>query len=55
MPWVPLCRFSGPPAPVLRQCRIVIDRVAAAEERANLVESAARCDSLETFRASLEP
>ena len=37
IPWVPLSRFSGPPAPILRRCRARIDREAPAEERANLL------------------
>jgi hypothetical protein len=37
MPWVPLTRFAGPPARVLRRCRAVIDRVTRQDERANLL------------------
>jgi predicted transposase YdaD len=37
IPWVPLSHFSGPPEPLLRQCRERIDRQAGQEERANLL------------------
>lgn len=37
MPWVPLTQFEGPPEPILRQCREVIDREALSEERPNLL------------------
>ena len=37
MPWVPLGRIDGPPAPVLRRCRERIDREATAEERENIL------------------
>ncbi len=37
MPWAPLTLFAGPPAPVVRRCREIIDRVSDATERANLL------------------
>jgi hypothetical protein len=37
IPWVPLTQFDGPPEPVLRQCREIIDRRAAPEEHGNLL------------------
>jgi hypothetical protein len=37
IPWVPLMAFSGPPEPVLRRCREVIDQQASSAERANLL------------------
>jgi hypothetical protein len=37
IPWVPLSHFSGPPEPLLQQCRERIDRQAAPDERANLL------------------
>jgi hypothetical protein len=37
IPWVPLSHFSGPPGPLLQQCRERIDRQAAPDERANLL------------------
>jgi predicted transposase YdaD len=35
--WVPLSQFTGPPEPLLQQCRERIDRQAAPDERANLL------------------
>lgn len=37
IPWVPLCRFDGPPEPILRECRRQIDRLAPPEEHGNLI------------------
>jgi hypothetical protein len=37
MPWVPLTGFEGPPEPVLRQCREVIDRRATEGDRSTLL------------------
>jgi hypothetical protein len=37
MPWAPLTRFAGPPEPVVRRCREIIDRSARGTERANLL------------------
>ena len=37
MPWVSLTKFDGPPEPVLKRCRRIIDERARAEERANLL------------------
>ncbi|WP_165228648.1 hypothetical protein [Aquisphaera insulae] len=37
IPWVPLCHFDGPPAPIFRRCRERIDRDALPEERENLL------------------
>lgn len=37
IPWVPLCRFDGPPEPILRECRRQIDRLASPEEHENLI------------------
>jgi hypothetical protein len=37
VPWVLLAQITGPPEPVLRQCRELIDRKAPAEERPNLL------------------
>lgn len=37
VPWIPLTRFSGPPGPVIEQCRHRIDEQAPAEERLNLL------------------
>ncbi len=37
MPWAPLTRFAGSPERILRQCRVVIDGVPDAAERANLL------------------
>ena len=37
IPWVPLARIDGPPAPVIQQCRERIDRDAPASERENLL------------------
>ncbi|QEH37535.1 hypothetical protein OJF2_61260 [Aquisphaera giovannonii] len=37
IPWVPLCRFDGPPAPIFRRCRERIDREAPPGERENLL------------------
>jgi hypothetical protein len=37
VPWVPLTRFDGPPAPLLEECRRRIDQLAGPEERDNLL------------------
>ena len=37
VPWVPLTRFQGPPAPLLEACRRRIDELARPEERDNLL------------------
>jgi hypothetical protein len=37
VPWVPLTRFQGPPAPILAECRRRIDKQALPEERDNLL------------------
>jgi hypothetical protein len=37
VPWVPLTRFQGPPAPLLEECRRRIDKQARPEERDNLL------------------
>lgn len=37
MPWVPLTEIQGAPEPVLEQCRAVIERYGAAEERSSLL------------------
>jgi hypothetical protein len=37
VPWVPLTRFQGPPAPLLEACRRRIDELALPEERDNLL------------------
>ena len=37
VPWVPLTRFQGPPAPLLEACRQRIDELARPEERDNLL------------------
>ena len=37
VPWVPLGRIDGPPAPVFRRCRERIDREAAADEHENML------------------
>lgn len=37
VPWVLLANITGPPEPVLQQCRELIDRKVAVEERANLL------------------
>jgi hypothetical protein len=37
VPWIPLMNFSGPPEPVLRQCREIINQKARPEEHANLL------------------
>ncbi|HEV3165768.1 MAG TPA: hypothetical protein VGZ22_17200 [Isosphaeraceae bacterium] len=37
IPWVPLSSFSGPPGPVLEECRRRIDEQASADERENLL------------------
>jgi hypothetical protein len=37
VPWVPLTRFHGPPAPVLEECRRRIDKQARPDERNNLL------------------
>ena len=36
-PWVPLAQITGPPDPIFRQCRDLIDRQAAPRDRANLL------------------
>ena len=37
VPWIPLSRFTGPPDPVLRRCRTLIEQRAQPDERANLL------------------
>ncbi|MFI5458520.1 MAG: hypothetical protein ACHRXM_24065 [Isosphaerales bacterium] len=37
IPWVPLCRFDGPPEPIVRQCRARIDQDAPPNEHENLL------------------
>ena len=37
IPWVPLTQFTGPPEPILQQCRERIEQQAPAEERSNLL------------------
>jgi hypothetical protein len=37
VPWVPLTRFQGPPAPLLEECRRRIDKLARPDERDNLL------------------
>jgi hypothetical protein len=37
VPWVPLTRFQGPPAPILEECRRRIDNQALPDERDNLL------------------
>jgi predicted transposase YdaD len=37
VPWIPLMNFAGPPEPILRQCREIIDQTARPEEHANLL------------------
>lgn len=37
LPWVPLAEFTGPPEPVLQECRRRIDTEAPADERPNLL------------------
>ncbi|WP_165231026.1 hypothetical protein [Aquisphaera insulae] len=37
IPWVPLCHFDGPPAPIFRRCRERIDHEALPEEHENLL------------------
>lgn len=37
VPWVPLARFEGPPAPLLERCRDIIERAAPEDERVNLL------------------
>jgi hypothetical protein len=37
VPWVPLTQFTGPPAPILKECRRRIDEQALPDERANLL------------------
>ena len=37
VPWVPLTHFSGPPEPILEQCRLRIDQQALPQERDNLL------------------
>jgi hypothetical protein len=37
IPWVPLSQISGPPEPVIQQCRERIDRLSLSEERENLL------------------
>jgi hypothetical protein len=37
VPWVPLCRFDGPPEQIIRHCRARIDRDAPPQEHENLL------------------
>jgi hypothetical protein len=37
VPWIPLTQFDGPPEPILRQCREIIDRKSPQQEQANLL------------------
>jgi hypothetical protein len=37
VPWVPLCRFSGAPEPVLERCRAIVDQWARSDERSTLL------------------
>jgi hypothetical protein len=37
IPWVPLTKFTGPPEPIIRQCRTRIDQVTSPDEHANLL------------------
>lgn len=37
IPWVPLCKFAGPPEPLLKRCRERIEQQAQPQERMNLL------------------
>jgi len=37
VPWVPLAQFDGPPEPIVRECRVRIDRDAPPNEHENLL------------------
>jgi hypothetical protein len=37
IPWVPLTKFTGPPEPIIRQCRTRIDQITSPDEHANLL------------------
>lgn len=37
MPWVPLRKIDGPPEPIFRRCRQIIDESAPPEEQENLL------------------
>jgi len=37
VPWIPLTQFDGPPEPILRQCRELIEQKAEPDERVNLL------------------
>ncbi len=37
VPWVPLAKFDGPPEPIIRECRGLIDKVGSRVDKENLL------------------